>query len=166
MSKLDLLYDIAAMENIHIYFADSIPGYQADALYISKEGLRIITIIKSIKNDLIKLTEVLAEELGHYFTSTGNNIDVTNYFEKIKVDKCEKKAIQWAYTHLVTFEDLIDAFSAGARTVYELSEFIGVSEKFLLDAINFYKDKYGTEYITLDNYAITFVPHLMILKNL
>ena len=42
-----------------------------------------------------------------------------------------------------------------------MADFLDVTEKFLQDALNAYRLKYG-QYVIIDNYTIYFEPHLMI----
>ena len=79
MTKFEQLLDIADKEDIIIKFVDEIPGIFAEALYISRDGIRMILLDNILKSNNIRMTEVLAEELGHYFTSMGNNIKPKNY---------------------------------------------------------------------------------------
>lgn len=45
----------------------------------------------------------------------------------------------------------------GCQSRYDIAEYLNISEEFLQDAINYYKDKYGA-YIAYDNYFIYFEP--------
>ena len=104
-------------------------------------------------------TCILAEELGHHFTSYGDIINQND----IRNVKQELKARAWAYERLVGIVDLINAHKAGVRGRYELAEFLEIPEWFLLDAIEYYKSKYGTCY-KIDNYLIYFSPNFGIME--
>lgn len=81
---------------------------------------------------------VLAEELGHYFTSVG---DILNL--KIKSNrKQEIRARNWAIQKLVPFDELILAHQQGYVSVYELAEYFEVTEDFMKESILFYQRKY------------------------
>lgn len=110
MNKLDKILDILKEENIFIHYVAEIPCYNADALFVARNGTRMILVLEYLKNNIMKLTEVLAEELGHYYTTTGHNYSISNYFEKLKVDKCENKALKWASEFLIEEDDLRVAF--------------------------------------------------------
>lgn len=96
---------------------------------------------------------ILAEELGHYYTTIGNILDQS----KVGNRKQERKARAWAYERLVGLISLIDAAKQGIRNRFELSEFLGVSERFLEEAIRYYKEKYGIFY-EVEDYIIYFEP--------
>lgn len=117
-----------------------------------------ISINEKIKNKIEKKC-ILCEELGHYHTSYGNIINQS----EIENRQQERKARAWAYTRLVNFSRLIEAYQEGICNRYELAEFLGVTEKFLIDAIKYYKEKYGICY-KYKNYVIYFEP-LGVLEN-
>lgn len=126
------------------------------------EGLyceNTIAINKNIENQR-KKTCVMAEELGHFHTSTGDILK-QNILSNIKQ---EKKARNWAYYKLITIRNLIDAFENGITGKFELAEFLDVTEEFLVKSIEHYREKYGT-YYKYNNYIIYFYPSLGILKN-
>ena len=77
--------------------------------------------------------------------------------------KQELKARAWAYERLVGIHDLINAHKAGVKGKYELADFLEITEWFLLEAIEYYKSKYGTCY-KIDNYLIYFSPNFGIME--
>jgi len=124
---------------------------------------RIKGIKIAIKKDIDSEAEkacVLAEELGHYYTSVGDILDQS----KIENRKQERRARAWAYERLVSLKKLIEASNQGIRNRYELAEFLGVSERFIEEAIQYYKEKYGIFY-KMNDYIIYFEP-LGVLKKL
>ncbi len=112
----------------------------------------IIAINKYI-NTTTEKNCVLAEELGHYHTSSGDIIDQS----KIENKKQERRARAWAYKRLVGIIDFINAYKYGVRNRYELSEYLNVSERFLEEALQYYKEKYGL-YYKINNYVVYFEP--------
>ena len=68
---------------------------------------------------------VLAEELGHYFTTVGNIIDQTNIDNR----KQERKARKWGYCKLVNIEGLVEACKQGCRNINEIAEYLEVTEE-------------------------------------
>lgn len=111
-----------------------------------------IAINKKIETQAEKSC-VLAEELGHYFTTFG---DIVNQ-DGISSVKQEIKAREWAYKKLITVDDLASAFNLGVRNRFELAEVLNVTEEFLEEAIQFFKAKYGMYYES-DAYMIYFEP--------
>lgn len=96
---------------------------------------------------------VLAEELGHYYTSNGNILDLS----KTENRKQERRARLWAYKKAFDLVDLITAYKYGCRNRYELAEYLDVTEEFLQEALGIYKEKYGI-YRKVDNYIVYFEP--------
>ena len=60
---------------------------------------------------------------------------------------------------------LIRAYEHGCKDKYEIAEYLDVTEEYLEDCIDCYRDKYG-ECKTVDNYTIYFIPNLMIFKKI
>jgi len=105
----------------------------------------------------VKKSCVLAEELGHYYTSSGNILDQ----DDVRNRQQELRARAWAYDKRIGLIGLIRAFEYGCRNRYEMAEFLEVTEAFLDDALNYYKNQYGM-YKRVDNYVIYFEPRLWI----
>ena len=112
----------------------------------------------AIRKDLKTTTEkgcILAEELGHYHTSTGdilNQNDVSNR-------KQELRARAWAYDKMIGLNGIISAYKHGCRTKYDIAQFLDVTEDFLSDALQYYKSRFGI-CAKIDNYIIYFEPTL------
>lgn len=111
-----------------------------------------ISLSKNIKNIKEKKC-IIAEEIGHYKTTYGNILN-QNDLQNVKE---ENKGKAWAYKKLVGFDNLIKAYKEGIKNRYELSIFLEVTEKFLLNAITYYKNKYGF-YYEYNSYLIYFDP--------
>lgn len=118
-----------------------------------------IFIDKNLNNSAEKKC-VLAEELGHHHTTYGNILDTS----RINSIKQEKIARNWGYEKLVGIVDLINAYNYGVVGRHNLAEHLNVTEKFLEEAINHYREKYGTHY-QIDNYVVFFEPNFGVLKN-
>ena len=116
----------------------------------------------AIRQDIATNTEktcVLAEELGHHHTSVGNIIDMND----VRNRKQERQARLWGYNKLIGLSGLIKAYEAGCQDKYEVAEFLGVTDEYLQDCVECYRNKYGTG-TALNGYYIMFIPHLAIGK--
>ena len=98
----------------------------------------VIALGKNITTTAEK-TCVLAEELGHYYTSYGDIIDTSITANR----KQEVKARRWAVKRLAPLKSIIKAFEAGCRSMYEMAEYLGVTEEFLREAFHNYGQMYG-----------------------
>ena len=96
---------------------------------------------------------VLAEELGHHYTTVGNILDQS----KAENRKQERRARLWAYRKMFDLIDLVSAYKHGCRNRYEIAEYLEVTESFLQEALNTYKEKYGP-YTKVDRYVVYFEP--------
>lgn len=116
----------------------------------------------AIRKDIKTTTEkacVLAEELGHYYTSVGNIIDMKSFSNR----KQERQARLWGYNRNIGLMGLIKAYEHGCSTRYETAEYLEVTEETLEECIKCYRDKYG-EYKIVDNYIIFFIPYVAVFK--
>lgn len=87
----------------------------------------------AVSNDIISNEKkcVLAEELGHYHTSNGDIIDQKD----IVSIKQENHARGWAYDKLIGIDGIIDCYTSGCRTIYDMAEQLEVTENFFMEAI-------------------------------
>ena len=104
-------------------------------------------------------TCVLAEELGHHHTSVGNILDMND----VRNRKQERQARLWGYNKLIGLSGIIRAFRAGCQSSHEIAEFLDVTEEYLQECIDCYRDKYGV-YTIVDNYIIYFIPNLAVME--
>ena len=100
---------------------------------------------------------VLAEELGHYYTSSGDILDQS----KVENRKQEYRARLYGYNLKIGLTGLIRAYESGCRNLYEMAEYLDATEEYLTEAIDCYKSKYGL-YASVDNYIIYFQPFIVI----
>lgn len=122
---------------------------------------RIVGDMIAIKSDMTDTEKqcVMAEELGHYYTSVGDILDQIT----VENRKQELKARLWAYKRLLPLDCFISAFRSGCNSLYEYADYLNVTETFLRDAIRRYKQIYGTDWVRFDNYAIRFCLELAIM---
>lgn len=117
----------------------------------------------AIRQDL-SLTEktcVLAEELGHHYTTIGNILDQTDVGNR----KQELRARLWAYNKQIGLHGIIQAYKRRCQSIAEMAEYLDVTEDFLKDALNQYRTKYGPA-VTVDNYVILFEPRLAVMERI
>ncbi|MBU3226769.1 ImmA/IrrE family metallo-endopeptidase [Clostridium algidicarnis] len=145
-----MTYDILANEiynnNIDIIYMNFMGSFKG--LY----GDNVIAIDSKIDTDAERCC-VLAEELGHHHKTSGDITDQT----KIENRKQEKIARNWGYEKLVGIADLINAYNIGIRNKNDLAEHLNITEQYLEESIQHYKEKYGL-YYEVDNYVVYFDP--------
>ena len=120
--------------------------------------------VVAINNKLstIEKTGIIAEEIGHHFTSYGDIIDIHSTSNR----KQEFKARMWGYNKLIGLRGLIDAFEHHCQNMYDIADYLNITTDYLKEAIRTYQNKYGN-YVELDNYIIQFnYPSIGIIKNI
>lgn len=102
---------------------------------------------------------VLAEEIGHHLTSVGNILDQKSIVNR----KQERKARSVGYDIKIGLSGLINAYEAGCKNIYEVADYLDVTEKYLHDALMYYKEKYGI-LAKAEGYVIYFEPYFGVMK--
>ena len=148
MTKKEELEQVAFDEGVPIDYIDFKSGRLA-GLYINgsvalKSGM-----------DSIKTADTLAEELGHHYTTVGNILDQSTSNSR----KQERTARLWAYNKRIGLSGIIEAYKHHCQSRYEMAEYLEVSEDTLAEALDCYRQIYGTS-VRVDNYIIRFEPYL------
>lgn len=132
------------------------PLIQHDGLIKGKR----IAIRKDISTQAEKSC-VLAEELGHHYTTFGDIIDQT----EVNNQKQEYRARLFGYNLKIGLIGIVHAYEAGCRSLYEMAEYLDATEKYLKEALDCYHSIYGI-CATLDNYIIFFEPSFTVMKSM
>ena len=77
---------------------------------------------------------ILAEEIGHYETTSGDILDQADTGNR----KQELIARKWAYNKVVPEEKISEAISEGYTEVWEIADHLDVDEQFLREALIYY----------------------------
>lgn len=111
---------------IHWNFTPPVNGFY----YQEAGSMPAIGIANHIKDNTPLYTCVLAEELGHYYTSTGAHLPVArfSYTQRLTISRTEYIAQKWAALQLMPAEKVRQALASGIREVWELAEEFGVTE--------------------------------------
>lgn len=152
MTDKEKLEQFAYDEGVTIDYVDfsseRLCGLYVDSSIALKKGMA-----------LEKTTDILAEELGHHFTTAGNIIEMKDASDI----KQEQHARLYAYNLRIGLTGLLRAFKAHCQTPYDIAKYLEVSEEFLLEAVGRYRQIYGTGCM-VGNYYIRFEPNLQILS--
>jgi hypothetical protein len=168
MEKIDKLYNLAHEANIDIHWFD-LKHIGCLGLNIEKEGLpHMIFLDPSIKQDNKLHLEILAHELGHYFTTVGNFIDKSNiYSDNLQINKCENKADKWACEFLISEEEIIETLNKKINCINELANELEFSVHFLVKRLEYLSrqkqmlDLGNNKYLVLTN-----LPNFYIYENI
>ena len=142
------LYEDLVIKNKHIPIDDRI------ALKGDFEGLYdngVILIDKNLSET--RKAEVLYEELAHHKLTYGNILDQSKWINR----KFENYARRHGYEVALPIRIIIEAHHFGVSNLYELAQYVQLSEEYVLEILEHYKQKHGigTHY---GNYSITFEP--------
>lgn len=152
MNKLEELQEEAFQRNIDVidynFKSDRIKG-----LYYNGN----IALSKSLEP--AEKACVLAEELEHHIVNWGDIIDQKATSNR----KQERHARLKAYDRMIGLMGIISAYKAHCTNIFEMAEYLEVSEAFLIEALETYRSKYG-ECTKVDNYVIYFEPYLSVFE--
>lgn len=131
--EINKLYDIADRENISI-----INFEMQNKAIIGKNGKDYCIGLNYSKIDGSREEkELLAEELGHYYYDSFYN----KYADNATIQQKEYRANKWKCTVLITANELKRAIKEGLCTnIYEIAEYLNVSEETVEFAYNYYKE--------------------------
>ena len=138
---MDRFYNIIKKENISLKYRDlrqvrdSLYG-----LYLCDEiAGPVIILDKSLEQSIRMQRSVVAEEVGHYYTTPRTNYLTvyTSYSTEITMSQDEQKALKWATDFLIPDDQLVTAIKAGYNSCYELAEFFNVAEWFIHRKLEF-----------------------------
>lgn len=125
------LINRAAQEGIQVMFSNL--RHRIHAYFTVFEESPYIVISESLQKRPLHLRCVLAEELGHYFTSAGIGVPVIHvlYRGRVKLTQDEYRALRWAAQYLIPLNRLIQAIRSGIRQLWELAEYFHVTEELI-----------------------------------
>lgn len=95
----------------------------------------------------------LAEEIGHHLTTVGDILDQS----KLDNRRQERRARIWAHEKLVPLRRIVGAYHAGIHNRHELAEWLQVTEQFLDEALQRYREKYGL-FVRVGKHTVTLDP--------
>lgn len=152
MNKFEKLEDVAYQDDVDVlnyrFESNNIKGLYCDGVIAIREDMTIP-----------EKTCALAEELGHHETSVGNILDMTSAVNR----KQERQARLHGYNRLIGLIRLVRAFEHGCQNRFEIAEYLEVTEEFLEECIECYRNKYGI-CKRVDNYVVYFIPQLSVMK--
>ena len=129
MVPTERLYEIAECQGI-ILETHPLPPPVLGHYFVEPGIAPIITLSNGLDGRECLLRSVLAEELGHHFTTTGTMIPTSycHYTDRVKVSRAEYRALCWAAKTLMPVVDVRAALAKGLREAWEIAEDFGVTE--------------------------------------
>lgn len=140
------LWEIVEKEKIKVKYRDlSEAAERPYGLYIhcAKTG-PLIFLDPLLKHSRRMHRCVLAEEIGHFYTTPRTNPlkSYTSANLKIMNSQDERKAMQWAADFLMPDLEVTKAFEVGCRGCFELAEYFDVTEWFVQRKLGFWKMRF------------------------
>lgn len=148
MSIFDELMREAPASVHYAELPEPLKGY-----YIETRKRKLILLDKHRIHSRAERTCILAEEIGHHYTTAGNITDQTSIANR----KQELRAHTWAFEKLVPLREIVNAHKNGIRSRHEFAEHLQITEDFLDRAVKRYKSKYGL-FKQFEGYTICFDP--------
>ena len=133
---------------------DYIEVRETDVMPNDLHGLWLGDLIL-IKRNLseTRKAEVLYEELAHHKLTYGNILDQSKDINR----KFENYARRHGYEAALPLRIIVEAHHYGVSSLYELADYVQLSEKYIVEILGHYKQKHGltTRY---GKYVIQFEP--------
>lgn len=143
---------VSEYPQLNFHFASDLPPKLSG--FIQEKDVWINT-----NNSMVHQKETMAEEIGHYFTSSGNILNL----DSIEKRRQENVARRWGYMKVITLDGLIACFKNDISSLNDILDFFEVSEEYFWQAIDVYRQKYG---ITFKYYEYIFdLSHGVNIKN-
>lgn len=148
LSTLERLEQHAADCNIRLVTAP-LPA-PIRGLYYAPPEFVSITLSAALSTSAERAT-VLAEELGHHYTTPVNLFTAPAPQQRLY----ERRAAAWAANALVPLSRIVAAWEAGVRTRWDLADYLGATEEFVLRALELHAARYGPS-TQVGHYLVTF----------
>jgi Zn-dependent peptidase ImmA (M78 family) len=134
------LIKVATQNNIRVEFWNF--DWPLEAIYYDEKRPWIL-LSKELFSDRAHFRSVLAEELGHHFTSAGDRIirADADYQDVLEIGRQEYRAKVWAARFLMSVEDLERAFCRGLKHDWELAEYFCVDKQLINVRMMVYFDR-------------------------
>lgn len=130
MKKLNTIFSIIEkekiiLEEIQINFSDS------KGIYLKIPDIPpTICVDKSILSYSYIYISILAEELGHHFTTNGDlTVKSKNYSEQLYKNKKERLAKIWGTNFLISDDEFVQALNNCISTIDEMAEYFHVTRE-------------------------------------
>ena len=137
MKHITDIYKIIEKENI-LYEETDLSKFKSKGLYIKLKGYKpMIFIDERIIHNNNTYLSIIAEELGHYFTTHGDLIEASeSTIDGLVKNKKENLAREWAANFLISNDEFVQALLDCINTKYDMCEHFNVNYEVLDTKIN------------------------------
>ena len=148
ISTLEQLEQQAIDNNVYLLSAP-LPDQIKGLLFASLE-FTTITLNSTLITSPQRAT-VLAEELGHFHTTPIDLFTAPEHLQR----QYELRAAVWAANEVAPLSSIVQAWQTGVRSHWELAEYLGVTEEFIVRALELHSARCGLS-TRVGEYLITF----------
>lgn len=123
------LLRLVAAEEIRVEYRDMIPP--VEAFYFRRFGFPPTIFLDSrLPRNRRHFRCVLAEELGHHFTTAGNRLPQVHmhYRDRLTINKAEYRAQAWAAKYLIPVDKLLGLLKKECFETWALADSFDVTE--------------------------------------
>lgn len=126
------LYNLSSQQGINIHHID-FPDCELEALYIYEWCTATIFLSNTLLTQRAKLRSVLAEEMGHHFTSVGHALSYqhTSYTKRLEISRTEYRAMKWAAHYLISIKSLLHSVTLGFKEIWEFADHFEVTHEMM-----------------------------------
>lgn len=156
MDRFEALEDIAAQEDI-LVVTTHIPRNLRGCYVAPDDKQAVIALSDALESE--ERLPVMAEEVGHHFTSSGNLCRVCSH----EYERQEYRARGWGYRCVLPLDQIGDAYVACDANAPSMSEYLSVPASYLENAISYYRGKHGVSHST-ERFNYRFEPYFVVTK--
>ncbi len=127
------LYEVAEQEGVMVEEYAPLPAGFYGLYYNEENHFPVVSLSREIYGNRKLERSILAEELGHYLTTTDHCLPrfFKNYAHRLSISRQEYKAVRKGGQLLISANEILDAITNGLEEIWELAEHFNVTEEFM-----------------------------------
>ncbi|WP_028987648.1 ImmA/IrrE family metallo-endopeptidase [Thermicanus aegyptius] len=132
------LLQLADKMGIKVHYHDFSPPLEG-VYWSHPDYPPIIGLSRSLLSDRARYRCVLAEEIGHHFTTPIFATLPKAYFhyrDRLEISRAEYRALKWAANYLIPLDKLCEAQKNGIVDLWDLAEHFDVTEEMMRFRMN------------------------------
>ncbi len=164
MTKTSEMHNLCKELNIHIS-ATPLPDH-IRGVFSSQNGENDVLLNSAIIDSSVLYRSVLAEEIGHYFTSIGihPHLSKMTYSQELEYDRCEHRALQWASDYTIETDLLLKAIKSNEIKAFsDIGKYFDVTDDIVLKKLSsMAEEKLSWEIDTFRSLVLSNLPSVWI----
>lgn len=129
---MEKMLELACSEEIVVENFDFVQPLRG--IYICQPDKKPTIGLATSLDTLAEKRSIMAEELGHHFTSTGYCLcrEFYNYSARQFTNKIEYKALRWAVNYLIPDDQFLTILSSGLSDIDAIAQYFVVTPEMIL----------------------------------